>query len=54
MESLDWNALTDGDDYNIPSPFQINFSPGPIPTTECVTITIVDDLQVEGDHGFDI
>ena len=38
----------------VPSPFEINFSPGPIPDTQCATITILDDSQVEGDHEFEV
>ena len=38
----------------VPSPFEINFSPSSIPATECATITILDDLQLEGDQEFEV
>ena len=42
-----------GEDFTVPSPFTITFPVG-TPTSDCATITIIDDTVLEGNHDFSV
>lgn len=42
-----------GEDFNIPSPITVTFPAGSANgASTCVTVTILDDDDLEGDHSF--
>ena len=43
----------EAEDFTVPSPFTITFPVG-TPTSDCATITIIDDTVLEGNHDFSV